>query len=90
MSKRSADVSDEQNAALKAGERPVVDAPPDEVGEFEDEYEDEFESEDEVLEAGVDGRPDAEREEEEKGEILRPLRRVLPVAYCDPRMWQSY
>lgn len=90
MSKRSADLSDEQNAALKAGERPVVDAPPDEVGEFEDEYEDEFESEDEVLEAGVDGRPDAEREEEEKGKILRPLRRVLPVAYCDPRMWQSY
>ncbi|GAQ42048.1 ribosome biogenesis protein [Aspergillus niger] len=71
MSKRSADVSDEQNAALKAGERPVVDAPPDEVGEFEDEYEDEFESEDEVLEAGVDGRPDAEREEEEKA-ILTP------------------
>ena len=67
MSKRSADVSDEQSAALKAGDRPVTQAPPDEVGEFEDEFEDEFESEDEILEAGVDGRPDAELEEEQKG-----------------------
>ncbi|PYH92922.1 ribosome assembly protein rrb1 [Aspergillus ellipticus CBS 707.79] len=66
MSKRSADVADEQSAALKAGERPVVDSLPDEAGEFADEFEDEFESEDEILEAGVDGRPDAEREEEEK------------------------
>ena len=66
MSKRSAEV-DEQSAALKAGERPISDAPMDEGGEFEDEFEDEFESEDEILEAGVDGRPDAEREEEEKG-----------------------
>ncbi|KAF3019135.1 ribosome biosynthesis protein rrb1 [Penicillium rubens] len=65
MSKRSAEV-DEQTAALKAGERPISDAPMDEAGEFEDEFEDEFESEDEILEAGVDGRPDAEREEEEK------------------------
>jgi ribosome assembly protein RRB1 len=67
MSKRAADADDEQSAALKAGERPMVDAPADEVGEFEDEFEDEFESEDEILEAGVDGRPDAEREEEERG-----------------------
>jgi len=36
-----------------------------EVLDFEDEYEDEYESEDEILEAGVDGRPDAEREAEE-------------------------
>lgn len=69
MSKRSADASDEQSAALKAGERPITENPPDEMGEFEDEYEDEFESEDEVLEAGVDGRPDAEREEEERGTL---------------------
>lgn len=67
MSKRAADASEEYSAALKAGERPVADDLPDEVGEFEDEFEDEFESEDEILEAGVDGRPDAEREEEEKG-----------------------
>jgi ribosome assembly protein RRB1 len=65
MSKRTADAAEEQSAPLKAGDRPVADAPPDEVGEFEDEFEDEFESEDEVLEAGVDGRPDAEREAEE-------------------------
>jgi ribosome assembly protein RRB1 len=71
MSKRSADAS-EDAAALKAGERPLADAPPDDMGEFEDEFEDEFESEDEILEAGVDGRPDAEREEEEKG--MLPLR----------------
>lgn len=67
MAKRPADSVDEQSAALKAGDRPMEDAPPDEVGEFEDEFEDEFESEDEIFEAGVDGRPDAEREEEEKG-----------------------
>lgn len=66
MSKRGADATDDLTAPLKAGERPVADAPPDEVGEFEDEFEDEFESEDEILEAGVDGRPDAEREAEEQ------------------------
>jgi ribosome assembly protein RRB1 len=68
MSKRAAE-TDEYSAALKAGDRPMADAIPDEAGEFEDEFEDEFESEDEILEAGVDGRPDAEREEEEKGKI---------------------
>lgn len=67
MSKRTADIEEERFGALKSGERPMSDAPPDEVGEFEDEFEDEFESEDEVIEAGVDGRPDAEREAEEKG-----------------------
>lgn len=67
MSKRAADATADESAALKAGERPIADAPPNEAGEFEDEFEDEFESEDEILEAGVDGRPDAEREEEEKG-----------------------
>lgn len=66
MSKRAADASEEQSAALKAGERPVPEAPPDEVGEFEDEFEDEFESEEEIIEAGVDGRPDEEREAEEQ------------------------
>lgn len=67
MSKRAADTVEEHPTSLKAGERPVAEAPPNEMGEFEDEFEDEFESEDEILEAGVDGRPDAEREEEEKG-----------------------
>ncbi|KLU92769.1 ribosome assembly protein RRB1 [Magnaporthiopsis poae ATCC 64411] len=44
----------------------VDEQPRPDMGEFEDEFEDEFESEDEILEAGVDGRPDAEREAEEK------------------------
>lgn len=72
MSKRTADDVEEQSAALKGGERPLADAPPDEVGEFEDEYEDEFESEDEIFEAGVDGRPDEEREAEEQGGTWLP------------------
>lgn len=50
---------------MKAGGRPIEAEEADEVGDYEDEYEDEFESEDEILEAGVDGRPDAEREAEE-------------------------
>ncbi|KAK2748160.1 ribosome biosynthesis protein rrb1 [Myotisia sp. PD_48] len=64
MAKRG--VEGDDGGALKGGERPIADAPPDEMGEFEDEFEDEFESEDEILEAGVDGRPDAEREAEEQ------------------------
>ncbi|KAI5295173.1 hypothetical protein KEM56_005698, partial [Ascosphaera pollenicola] len=66
MSKRSLEASEaEKDLKLKAGDRPVAADTPDEIGEFEDEFEDEFESEDEILEAGVDGRPDAEREAEE-------------------------
>lgn len=65
MAKRG--LEPEESKALKAGERPINKAPPDEIGEFADEYEDEFESEDEIVEAGVDGRPDAEREEEKQG-----------------------
>lgn len=67
----------------------MTEAPPDEVGEFEDEFEDEFESEDEILEAGVDGRPDAEREEEEKGKLscssgYTGSALIAPVSYrCD-------
>jgi len=56
------------DSALKSGGRPITSLPDDhEAGEFEDEFEDEFESEDEdeILEAGVDGRPDEEREAEE-------------------------
>lgn len=66
MAKRGPDAEEESRTALKAGERPMTDAPPNEMGDFEDEFEDEFESEDEILEAGVDGRPDAEREAEEQ------------------------
>jgi ribosome assembly protein RRB1 len=71
MSKRPA--QDDQNGGvpLKGGERPERTEPADEVGEFEDEYEDEYESEDEILEAGVDGRPDEDREIEEKAGVCK-------------------
>jgi ribosome assembly protein RRB1 len=68
MSKRAAE-SDKTELPRKGGDRPEamdIDDKTNEMGEFEDEFEDEFESEDEILEAGVDGRPDAEREAEEK------------------------
>ncbi|EGS17912.1 putative ribosome assembly protein [Thermochaetoides thermophila DSM 1495] len=66
MPKRQAE--DEKAAGpLKGGERPDamdVDDKDNDMGEFEDEFEDEF-SEEEIIEAGVDGRPDTEREAEE-------------------------
>jgi len=66
MSKRAAEGG---NGPAKGGERPdamdIDEKPNNDMGEFEDEYEDEFESEDEIIEAGVDGRPDAEREADE-------------------------
>ncbi|KAK5635958.1 hypothetical protein RRF57_011670 [Xylaria bambusicola] len=66
MSKRIAEEG-EANAPLKGGDRPeLMDIDDKEMGDFEDEFEDEFESEDEIFEAGVDGRPDAEREAEER------------------------
>lgn len=66
MSKRAAEDLVEGGASLKGGERPEKSEPAGEMGDFEDEFEDEYESEDEILEAGVDGRPDAEREADEK------------------------
>lgn len=63
MAKRAAE--DDGGAPLKSGDRPIEDVITGEGEEFEDEYEDEFESEDEILEAGVDGRPDEEREAEQ-------------------------
>ena len=65
MSKRTADQSEDEIRALKSGQRPQDGQQPDDL-EFEDEFEDEFESEDEIIEAGVDGRPDEEREAEER------------------------
>lgn len=68
MSKRPAEPSEGHQDAtlpLKSGTRPVPQNGEDGI-DFEDEFEDEFESEDEVLEAGVDGRPDAEREAAER------------------------
>ena len=72
MAKRAAE-DDEQTSpgALKSGGRPVADDGVAEGEDFEDEFEDEFESEDEILEAGVDGRPDEEREAEEKANGMR-------------------
>ncbi len=66
MVKRLAEDNEVGGVSLKGGDRPEKPAPEDEVGEFEDEFEDEYESDDDILEAGVDGRPDAEREAEEK------------------------
>lgn len=63
MSKRAAE--DQEETALKAGQRPENGGNDQNGLEFEDEFEDEYESEDEIMEAGVDGRPDAEREAEE-------------------------
>lgn len=66
MSKRIAESGD-RDTPLKRGDRPEpMDVDDKEMGDFEDEFEDEFESEDEIFEAGVDGRPDAEREAEER------------------------
>lgn len=72
MTKRSAEDVPDHEAALKGGERPLKLENGEEV-DFEDEFEDEYESEDEVFEAGVDGRPDEEREaEERKGMRITP------------------
>ncbi|CAL3966586.1 unnamed protein product [Diplocarpon coronariae] len=70
MSKRRAEENKNGGVSLKGGERPEKPGLEDELGEFEDEFEDEYESEDEILEAGVDGRPDEEREAEEKAEAM--------------------
>lgn len=78
MGKRAADDADEMPGVLKEGERPVKPDTSDEAGDFEDEFEDEYESEDEIFEAGVDGRPDAEREAEESRGMW-----FTPVALCD-------
>ena len=74
MSKRPAEELDSGGVALKGGERPVKFENGEEAGDFEDEFEDEYESEEEIFEAGVDGRPDAEREtEERRGMSLAPV-----------------
>lgn len=66
MAKRAAEDDEQMGQALKAGERPTGQDGVTDGEEFEDEFEDEYESEDEVFEAGVDGRPDEEREVEER------------------------
>ncbi|KAK5655881.1 hypothetical protein OQA88_5420 [Cercophora sp. LCS_1] len=88
MSKRNAD-EDSLAGPLKGGDRPDamdIDEKPNDMGEFEDEFEDEFESEDEIIEAGVDGRPDAEREAEEAGMDVdgRPGTFIVGRSKLDP------
>lgn len=80
MSKRSAE--NDENSALKAGQRPGNDTNAENGLDFEDEFEDEYESDDEIMEAGVDGRPDAEREADamdvdKKEQTFIPGRSVL-------------
>ena len=65
MAKRPAEHLGNEMNALKSGERPVKTTNGEEV-DFEDEFEDEYESEEEIFEAGPDGRPDEEREADEK------------------------
>lgn len=79
MAKRPAEEPNGEGDALKAGQRPVQPDNDNEAGPFEDEFEDEFESEDEILEAGVDGRPDEERELEEKRGMSTTLERLCEV-----------
>ncbi|KAI9709590.1 MAG: ribosome biosynthesis protein rrb1 [Bogoriella megaspora] len=70
MSKRTAEDGVLVQDSLKAGARPQKAETNGDDVEFEDEYEDEFESEDEIMEAGVDGRPDEEREAEAQNDSM--------------------
>jgi len=94
MSKRPAD-SEQEQEAIKNGDRPMEIDQHNEAGEFEDEFEDEFESEDEILEAGVDGRPDEEREAEERESRLpeenveNPKTNASRWHGCGPRYFHS-
>jgi len=63
---------DEELSALKAGQRPQAHVHGDDNLDFEDEFEDEYESEDEIMEAGVDGYPDADREADEAKGMSMP------------------
>ena len=65
MAKRPAEAIGSEVDPLKGGERPLKVGIGEEM-EFEDEFEDEYESEEDIFEAGVDGRPDEEREAEER------------------------
>lgn len=72
MSKRAADHDSSANRALKGGQREIEPEPGPDAGmdgiegELEDPYGD-SESEDEIFEAGVDGQPDGEGQQDDKG-----------------------
>jgi hypothetical protein len=92
MSKRPADPSENEGVPLKSGDREERKAQENGngVGDFEDEFEDEYESEDEIFEAGVDGRPDEEREaEERRGTWFTPALRGLQRSSARVRHSQS-
>ena len=72
MAKRPAEKLGNEGDALKGGDRPLR-AENGEDMDFEDEFEDEYESEEDMFEAGVDGRPDEEREVEERRGMWYPL-----------------
>ena len=65
MAKRPAEAIGSEADPLKGGERPLKAENGEEI-DFEDEFEDEYESDEDIFEAGVDGRPDEEREAEER------------------------
>ncbi len=69
MSKRPAEDEDDDQS-LKLGHRPEGNTNGAAMLDFEDEFEDEYESEDEIMEAGVDGRPDVEREAEKIADVM--------------------
>ena len=77
MVKRPAEEIGSEADPLKGGDRPFKAGNGEEM-EFEDEFEDEYESEEDVFEAGVDGRPDEEREVEERRGTW-----YSPEALCD-------
>lgn len=85
MSKRPAEEVQGEATSLKKGDRPVHPENGDGVGDFEDEFEDEYESEEEIFEAGVDGRPDVEREQEERRGMWN-----TPVALCGFRKHSAW
>ena len=66
MGKRPIEDDSDGGVVLKNGDRMATSQASNEAKEYEDDFEDEFESDEEIFEAGVDGRPDAEREEDEK------------------------
>ena len=72
MSQKRA-LENDGGVSLKAGQRPENDTQGEASLDFEDEFEDEYDSDDEeLMEAGVDGRPDADREAEQATGMWTP------------------
>ena len=73
MPKRAADDGEDAGVPLKQGERPPTTHELDEANDFGSDSDDEFESEEEIFEAGADGQPDGDPEEERKGTWTAPV-----------------